>query len=147
MSDRTLALEVDVSATPAEIFRMWTTEDGVMAFFTNAAKIELREGGAYEMYFLLEAPEGSRGSEGCTIIEYEPDRHLAFTWNFPPHLSAIRDEHTRVDIKLTPLGPDRTRVELLQTGWRGGPEWDAGYAYFEQAWRQVLDNLHEHFTT
>jgi uncharacterized protein YndB with AHSA1/START domain len=143
MVDRILSLEVDASATPAELFRMWTTEEGVAAFLANAAKIELREGGAYEMYFMPDAPEGSRGSEGCTIIEYVPDRHLAFTWNFPPSLPAIRDEHTRVDIKLTPLGPVRTRVELLQTGWRSGPEWDEGYRYFDQAWREVLNNLKE----
>lgn len=145
MSDRLLSLEVDVSATPAEIFRMWTTEAGVVEFFTNAAKIELRPGGAYEMYFLLDAPEGARGSEGCTIIEFEEGRHLAFTWNFPPHLPAIRGEHTRVDITLTPLGPDRTRVELLQSGWRCGPEWNKGCKYFDEAWRQVLSNLQEHF--
>lgn len=145
MDERILAHDVDVDATPAEVYRMWTTETGVVAFFTNAAKIELRVGGAYEMYFLLDAPEGARGSEGCTIIEFEEGRHLAFTWNFPPHLAAIRDEHTRVDITLTPLGPGRTRVELLQSGWGSGPEWNAGYAYFDKAWRQVLTYLQEHF--
>lgn len=145
MGERMLSLEVDVDATSAEIFRMWTTEAGVVAFFTNAAKIELRPGGAYEMYFLLEAPEGARGSEGCTIIEFEEGRHLAFTWNFPPHMPAIREEHTRVDIRFTPLGPERTRVELTQSGWGSSPEWDAGYAYFDKAWRQVLDNLLKHF--
>lgn len=141
MDERILALDMEVDATPAELFRMWTTEEDVVKFFPEAAKIELRPGGAYEMYFSLDEPEGERGSEGCTIIEFEEGRHLAFTWNFPPSIPAIRHEQTRVDITLSPLGPDRTRVELLQTGWRCGPDWNAGYEYFDKAWRWVLNNL------
>jgi uncharacterized protein YndB with AHSA1/START domain len=144
MDDRVLELTAEVDATPAEVFALWTTPDGVVKFFPAAAKIELKPGGAYEMYFDLEAPEGERGSEGCTVIEFEEGRHLAFTWNFPPNLPAIRHEHTRVDLTLTPLGPRRSRVVLLQTGWRCGHDWNAGYDYFDKAWRWVLGNLTAH---
>lgn len=144
MDERVLELTAEIDAPAAEVFRLWSTEDGVVQFFPNAAKIELIPGGAYEMYFLLDAPEGSRGSEGCTVIEFEEGRHLAFTWNFPPSIPSIRHEQTRVDITLTPLGPERTRVELLQTGWRCGKDWNQGYDYFSKAWRTVLDRLKEH---
>jgi uncharacterized protein YndB with AHSA1/START domain len=146
MNERILELTAEIEATPAEVFRMWTTEENVVQFFPEAAKIELKPGGAYEMYFSLEEPEGQRGSEGCTVIEFEEARHLAFTWNFPPSIPAIRNEQTRVDITLTPLGEKRTRLELLQSGWRCGPEWNKGYDYFDKAWRWVLNNLKEHFS-
>ena len=145
MNERILELTAEIEATPAEVFRLWTTEEGVVKFFAEAAEIELRPGGMYEICFDLDAPAGSRGSEGCTIIEFTAGRHLAFTWNFPPSIPAIRHELTRVDVTFTALGPDRTRVELKQSGWREGGAWDEGYAYFDQAWRWVLGNLRKHF--
>ncbi len=32
-----------------------------------------------EMLFNLEAPEGSRGGEGCIILAVQPEKMLAFT--------------------------------------------------------------------
>ena len=40
----------------------------------DPARIEAEVGGAYELYFDLEQPEGMRGSEGCTVVELEPVR-------------------------------------------------------------------------
>lgn len=145
MADRELKFEVTVAASTAQVFSDWTTVAGVKSFFVKDAKIELREGGAYEMYFLLDAEAGQRGSEGCTIIEYEENRSLSFTWNFPPILPDIRHEHTRVDVSFAEHESGKTQVRLSQTGWQDGPSWDAGYSYFEEAWAWVLNNQKEKY--
>jgi len=136
-----LVKERMVHAPAAEVFAAWTTDEGVKTFLAPQALVEARVGGAFEMYFSPDAPRGSRGSEGCTILALEPDTHLAFTWNFPPLLPAIRYEYTRVDLWLEAVGEDATRVLVKQTGWRSGPEWQQGLQYFEQAWELVLDRL------
>lgn len=145
-TDRVLAKELSVPAPPSEVWNAWTTVEGVKTFFSPAARIEPRTGGAYEMYFAPDLPEGARGSEGCTIVTFNPDRELAFTWNFPPSLPSIRHEHTIVRVQLRPEGIG-TRVLLEQTGWKGGPEWERGYAYFDRVWGGVLERLAQRFRT
>lgn len=140
-TDRVVAAAVEVAAPPAEVFARWTTEDGVRTFFAPDAQLEPAPGGAYQLYFDPAAPEGSRGSEGCIIVELVPDRRLVVTWNFPPSLPTLRDGRTLVTVELEPLDGGRTRVTLRQVGFRRGAEWDEGFAYFERAWNLVLERL------
>lgn len=142
--DRVIHKEAEVDGPVKKVWDAWTTTEGVVTFFAPAAKVHLRTGGVYELYFMTEAPEGSRGSEGCTILGFDPDRSLAFTWNFPPHLP-IRDEKTSVKLLFHDLEGGRTRLELIHSGWREGPAWEQGYAYFDQAWDVVLARLQHRF--
>lgn len=144
MTDRVIELEVTVPAPPERVFAAMTTPEELARFFGRAAWVEPRVGGAFEIYFLLDAPPGSRGSEGCRILEYDPPRRLAFSWNFPPQLATIRNEHTRVVMDFTPDATGGTHVAFRQSEWQDGPDWDEGYLYFSAAWRKVLDNLVEH---
>jgi predicted enzyme related to lactoylglutathione lyase/uncharacterized protein YndB with AHSA1/START domain len=137
--------EVTVQASAHELFELWSTVEGVRTFFGPDARIELRQGGAYEIYFMPEAPEGSRGSEGCSVLEFEPERHLAFTWNFPPTLPALRDKKTRVDLWFQPISPDITQVVLKHSQWGTGGQWPRGVDYFERAWEVVLRRLVHRF--
>ena len=140
-----LTRENMVYAGIEEVFAAWTTEEGVKTFFAPQAHVDARVGGTYEMYFMPDAPEGSRGSEGCTVIEFEPNRHLAFTWNFPPTLPAIRNEHTRIDIWFTRIDDEITQLTMKQSGWKHGHDWLKGLQYFEQAWDIVLERLNKRF--
>lgn len=143
---RSLNYSTTVSATPEQVWDAWTTETGLTAFMCDAAFIEPVVGGAYEIYFDMDAPAGSRGSETCTILAYAAPHHLAFSWNFPPSMPAIRFEHTRVDLQFAPTSDGRTEVRFTQTGWQDGPAWDEGYRYFERAWRSVLHWLEQYFS-
>ncbi len=142
---RVLQKQVEVEAPAADVWSAWTTAEGARSFFAPDARIEARPGGAYEIYFALEMPEGKRGSEGCKVVAVDTGKRLAFTWNFPLSLPEIRDEHTEVAIALEPLGEKRTRVTLTATGWKPGEVWDKGYAYFEKAWDTVLTRLQSRF--
>lgn len=142
--DRTIRDETMVDAPVKETWDAWTRTEGVTTFFAPHAHVELRTGGAYEMYFMPDAPEGSRGSEGCTILGFDPDRSLAFTWNFPPHIP-IHDQRTTVKIRFHPLEEERTRVAIEHSGWKEGAAWDEGYRYFQRAWRIVLGRLQFRF--
>jgi uncharacterized protein YndB with AHSA1/START domain len=142
--EKNLLKDAVIPAGVRAVWEAWTTVKGVQTFFAPEAKIELAIGGAYEMYFMLDAPEGFRGSEGCTVIEFEPEKRLAFTWNFPPHLE-IRGEHTRVEIRLSIEDETNTKLEVRQTGWGEGKVWEEGFQYFDRAWALVLDRLKRTF--
>ena len=139
-----LTLDAIVPAPAAAVWAAWTDAAVVAAWLSPACHVEPHVGGAFEMYFMADAPPGQRGSEGCVFLALEAPRRLAFSWNFPPHLASIRDARTRVDVTLSPV-PMGTAVALRQSGWQSTGEWPAGRAYFEGAWRRVLDALVGHF--
>lgn len=144
---RAIELRAEVPAPPEAVFDAWTTVEGARTFFAPAARIEARPRGAYELLFDPSAPDGTQGSEGCTIVAIEPPRLLVFTWNAPPSIPTVRDgEHfTRVRLRFE-VSNGETVVHLAHTGWRSGKDWDEAFAYFERAWRTVLDRLVRSFT-
>ena len=99
MEERVIFGEVLVHADLKLVWDAWSTEAGVKSFFAPACKINLKPGGAYEMYFVTESPPGSRGGEGYTVIAIQPMEMLAFTWNAPPSLPTIRSHFTHVVIR------------------------------------------------
>jgi uncharacterized protein YndB with AHSA1/START domain/uncharacterized protein YciI len=140
-SDRILHVEVVAKGTPSEIWPMWTTNEGLRSFFAEDCNVELRPGGPFEIYFSKTEPYGQRGSEDCKVLSYLPNRLLSFEWNAPPKFGEIRDIRTIINVQLTPVGSDSTRVTLDQLGWGTGDNWDSLHDYFDKAWHFVLENL------
>jgi uncharacterized protein YndB with AHSA1/START domain len=80
---RAVIVETVVDASPAEVFRLWTTEQGTRSFFAPDGHVEARAGGRYEMIFNPAGdPEGARaGTRGAKVLRFEPDRRLDFEWS------------------------------------------------------------------
>jgi uncharacterized protein YndB with AHSA1/START domain/uncharacterized protein YciI len=146
---RALEKMVLVQAPVEEVWRVWTTVEGVTSTFVSEAKIELRVGGPYEWYFLTDAPAGSRGGEGCKVLSFLPMRMLSFSWNAPPSIPKLREAgaKTHVVLEFEKLEGGRTRVKFAQLGFGSGAEWDEYYAYFDRAWGSVLENLAKKFAS
>lgn len=138
--------EMLLRASLADVWNAWTTTAGCITFFAPGANVELRKDGAYEIYFVPSAPKGKRGSEGCTVLSFEPMKTLAFTWNAPPQFTALRKKRTRVELTFEAVDDEHVNVVLLQTGWGKGADWDRLRGYFERAWDQVMNNLQYRFT-
>ena len=132
-----------VNGLVSEIWKKWTTHEGLKTFFGTDNKIELKPGGAFEIYFIEKNPYGLKGSEGCQIISFLPERMLSFTWNAPPQFPDIRNhEHkTWVVMNFRIMPNTSTEVEINHLGWLDGEEWDKVYDYFDKAWDTVLDWL------
>ena len=143
--ERSLEKYVEVPASRAEVWRAWTTSEGLASFFAEDNKVELTPGGAYEMYFLAES-EKERGSEGCTVLAFSPNEMFSFSWNAPMKWPEVRRQYTRVVLTFKDLGEGRTGLHFSQTGWGTGKAWDEVYAYFESAWDTVLGRLVKRFS-
>jgi uncharacterized protein YndB with AHSA1/START domain len=145
-AERVIAAEVVVPAPVEQVWEAWATGAGAQTFLAPRCRIEARPGGAYEILFRLDAPEGQRGSEGMIVLAAQAPHLLSFTWNAPPHLPAVRAQRTHVTVRLAPAGAGHTRVTLRHDGWGEGGEWDEAFAYFERAWtRTVLPRLRHRF--
>jgi uncharacterized protein YndB with AHSA1/START domain len=146
---RAIVKEAVVQASRAEVWRVWTTSTGAQEFFAPRANISLEPFGAYEIFFLPDAPPGSRGGDDLRVLSFLPLEMLSFEWNFPPSIPSLRDTgaHTWVVVGLQDGEEGRTRVRLTHLGWREGEDWDRGFAYFERAWDVVLGRLKQRFET
>lgn len=150
-----IRLEQIVNAPISEVWKKWTTSEGVASFLETPCDIRLKQGGAYEIYFAPDAPVGSRGSEGCTVLSWVPERMLSFSWNAPPKYPGVRggDRHTFVVLEFDPMDGLTTRVRLTHDGWPSdaeagalADEWAGTHEYFEKAWPNVLEALAAKFS-
>lgn len=137
-NERTITLEITIPASRTMVWQAWTTEEGARTFFAPACKIDLKPGGAYEMYFNLDAPIGEQGGEGMILLALQPEHMLSFTWNAPPDLPSVRGQMTHVTINLDVIDPKKTRVTLKHDGWGQGGKWDQAFDYFSRAWAEVV---------
>ena len=144
--DLAIVKSVHVAATRHQVWQAWTNPAEVVKWFGRGATIDLRPGGAYEIYFLMDHPPGRRGGEGNVIQGLQPGRRLDFTWNAPPSFGALREKRTFVHLELNNRPTGGTDVSLTHFGWRAGDDWAEVHAYFEQAWNFVLRNLAQHFS-
>ena len=138
--DRFIRKEAIVEAPVEAVWHAWATEEGVR-FIAEGARIELEPGGPYEWYFSMDAPEGSRGGEGNTVLAVDPVRFIAFEWNAPPSYPEVRKQKHQVLIQLEPAGEGQTRVTLTSLGFGTGQQWKDVHTYFENAWDTVLNRL------
>ncbi len=141
--DKKINKTIIVNTTVTECWRLWTTHDGLKSFFGVDNKIELKPDGFFEIYFLMDNPEGQRGGEGNRILSYLPESMLSFSWNAPPSIPQIRNQKHRtwVVINYKQLDPEHTEVCLTHLGWLEGQKWDETYDYFNNAWEMVLDRF------
>lgn len=151
VSERTIVHQITVPLPRARVWELWTSSGGLTAWLVDQAKVELRVGGPYEIYFMKDAPVGSRGSETCRVLSFVPGRMVSFTWNAPPHLPRTRFEHTWVVVELEDAA-DGTKVTVTHTGWpasglKNEPQWEETFAYFDRAWQGVLKVLDHYART
>lgn len=144
--ERQLRFEIDLEAPIEDVWAAWTTEEGARAWFAPECRIDLLPGGAYEMYWELQRPEGQQGSDEMIVLSAQAPELLSFTWNAPVDMGDLRQQRTHVTVRLEALDGQRTRLHFCEDGWGAGDAWDERYAYFERAWAgTVLPLLAYHF--
>ncbi len=149
MNPRIIKKELVLKASLSEVWEAWTSAEGAKTFFAPGAKIELRIGGPYEVYFNLEESHGLRGGEGCVVLSYLPMEMLSFSWNAPPSIPSIRNkgEKTWVVLSLGELDGGRVKVSLSHVITQQGEDWDKYYDYFAPAWDIIMGRLALRFSS
>ena len=131
--------EITVDASVVDVWTDWTSKDGLESFFAPKAIVDLKPGGAYEIWFLPDAPEGQRGAEDGVILGLQTHKMIQYTWAMPPYMPEIRPHMTTVQMFFEPVSDSRTRVQLFHTGFGSGEAWDKGRDYFAKSWPAVMD--------
>ena len=80
------------------------------------------------------APDGAEFDWG-EVVQWDPPTRLGYLW----HIRADRTEATDVEVTFTPLGPDSTRMDIVQSGWeRLGDRAQSRRDGNDKGWRGLL---------
>jgi uncharacterized protein YndB with AHSA1/START domain/predicted enzyme related to lactoylglutathione lyase len=142
-SDQVITKSFHCNQSLDSLWWRWTTHEGLKTFFGADNKVDLKPGGAYEIYFLTDKPKGSQGTEGCTLLSILPKRMLSFSWIAPPSFPDLRKHphKTWVVVELQPVAVNETNIIITHLGFPKGEEWKPLYEYFNGAWNYVVQNL------
>lgn len=143
LADGARALRVTrmVAAPIDTVWKTWASSEGLSTALGTPVTVEPKLGGKFEIQWVPDAPEGQRGSEGCTVQAWLPSRMLAFTWNAPPQFGDLRNQHSLVVIEMEEVCHGITQVRLTHHGFGEGEDWTSVYDYFTQAWPRVMDRV------
>ena len=143
--ERAIDEKITVKANVDDVWKAWTTTEGIKTFFAPDAKVELRVDGPFEIYMNPFGAPGMKGADDMRIIGFQENKMLSFTWNAPPSLPEARKQRSIVIVRLISRGDALTDVTIHHVGWGEGGEWDKAYDYFSKAWPNVLKNLKKRF--
>ncbi len=133
-----LVIEVEVPAPVSEVWRAFSTSEGLSTWLTPEATVDLRPGGEWTARF----PGGSTG--GGTIISFVPEKEMVLAALAPDKFPHVRAERTRAVFQFESHG-NSTVVRLTQTGWKNDAEWIRAYEYLVTGNAQLLATLHKRF--
>jgi len=137
---RVVVKESRVRAPLSDVWNAWATSAGWRRMMDLEARVELRIGGPYEVMFDTDQAPGLRGSEGCEVLAFIPQRLLSFSWNAPPEFPIERARRTWVVLEFT-HDEGKTHIRLTHLGFADHGQWPEVQAYFERVWSRVTDAM------
>jgi uncharacterized protein YndB with AHSA1/START domain len=133
-----LVIEIEVPAPVSDVWRAFSTSEGLSTWLTPSAVVDLRPGGEWTAHF----PGGSTG--GGNIVSFIPEKELVIAALAPDKFPHVRAERTQATFQFEPRG-NSTVVRLTQSGWKSGPEWTQAYEYLVAGDAQLMATLHHRF--
>lgn len=142
-SSEPLVTEGFVNAPVAEVWRLFTTSEGLPKLGVAHGRADLRLGGQIQTHV---DPEGRLGDSETSVYEvlaYEPERMLALRLQRPPASFPHRETLDGLwsVLYFTPSGADVTHVRIVGLGFPDEPRSTAVRKYFEHHYRWTLDHL------
>ena len=147
--DRVLQLTVVVKATPAQVWRAFTTGEGYREWVAPVAQIDLAVDGMIEASYSASAKMGDPDNIKNRIVAYVPERMLSIRNVQAPKQLPYRELFPQISttIELEDLGQGRTRVMLTAVGYGPGTGFDTLYRHFEWGNAYTLNALKVRFDT
>jgi uncharacterized protein YndB with AHSA1/START domain len=141
--ERALVLERVIDATPAEVWRMFTTEEGAETWMAAVVEVDLRIGGAIRTNYDAQGEIGDANTITNRILCYEPERMLAIQNVEAPEGFPFAEGTvgTWTVIYFEPTDDGRTRVRMVGLGWPDTPAGEDAYRFFERGNAYALQQL------
>jgi uncharacterized protein YndB with AHSA1/START domain len=127
---RRLAKEIELAATPEQVWQAVSTPEGVSLWFVPHEHVDGE----------IEADFGGDDVQVGLVLEREPGKRIVYGAPGP-------DGEPPMTIEFLVEGGDggTTVLRLVQSGFFGGDDWEAEYDGFGRGWTVFLHNLAEYF--
>ncbi len=140
---RVLVTETTLEAPVDEVWRLFTTREGVESWMVPQAEVDLRVGGSLRTHYDPQGRLGDAKTITNTILSYEPRRMLSmratgFPKDFPFRKAT---EGTWSVLYFEELPGQRTQLRLVGLGYGDDPESREAYAFFEKGNAWTLEQL------
>lgn len=140
--DRVVVVSEGLPLSREKAFRLFTQESELQTWLCEAAKVEPRIGGRYELFWNPNDPEND-STLGCRFTAFLPEALIGFQWRSPRQFKAFANAadpltHVVVSFHETSGG---TVVTLVHSGWRSSTEWADAAAWQEMAWKRAFQAL------
>lgn len=146
--DKIIYHSISLKCNPQKAFEMFAIGKNLEKWLTEAADVEPKVGGKYELFWNPEDKEND-STIGCEVLAIHPSRFISFEWKGPKQFRHFMNEVrplTNVVVFFIPC-QDYTEVHLLHTGWRDTPEWEEARQWFNKAWAISLSELQKQMET
>ncbi len=132
--ERVLQQSVVVNASLEEVWKTFTTSEGLRTFVAPVITVELKTGGDWFANYKVGAKVGDPGTIHNTVLNYLPMEmfsiKIGLTEFFPKEL---RDANSLFEvITFKEVGPQQVRVTSSVVGWQKGADWDKTYEFFRR---------------
>ena len=141
--------EAVIAAPVAEVWKVWTTKEGIESWMVAKTDIDLRIGGTWRTSYNKSSNLDDDESIRHTILAFDPMKMFSMQtvkspkgFRFP---NAILKTWTVVYFE--PLGESRTKVSAHMLGFTEDEESQKMRAFFEAGNRTTLDNLVKKYQT
>ena len=146
-TDEAILTEDVVNAPVEEVWKAWTTKEGIESWMVTKADIELKVGGMWRTSYSSDSNLNDDASIHHVVLAFDPGRMLSFRTVKPPLKfpwpSAIVQTWTVV--YLEPVSPAQTKVTIRMLGYRDEDELRQMRAFFETGNRMTLNALKKKF--
>lgn len=141
------AQSIVVPADVSQVWRVFTTKEGLMSWAVPFADIDLRVGGVWESSYEADAKVGDTGNIKNRILAYLPERMMALKAESAPpdfaHPEVLADVFSVLEFE--PLDGGHTRIRIYGVGYKDTPAHQAVRDFFREANGWSLEMLYKHF--
>ena len=143
--DRTMRLTIDIPASPAQVWHVFSTADGWKMMSVKTAYVDFREGGVIRLNYREGSPKGDADNIENQIVAFVPERLLVFRNVHAPRGFKDGELFGRVTtvLAIEPLAGGGSRVTLSGDGYGPSTEFQALYGKFLTGNAYTLTSLRD----
>lgn len=143
MADRSLIQEAVIDAPVAEVWRLFTTDEGVREWMAPRVKVDLRVGGELRTSYNADSTLDDEDTIVNRVLSYLPGRMIAIR-NVQAPTSLQHGELFKQAwsvVSFDAVDEQRTNVRIAGLNYGEGPQWDVLYDHFDKGNAYLLGVL------
>jgi uncharacterized protein YndB with AHSA1/START domain len=133
--DKVLQLSIIVPATVKEVWKLFTTDEGLEKWIAPVAKIDMKIGGSIRTNYDSNKTVDDSSSIKLDIINYIEYEMLTLKVNLNnsfPAEAKKEDKNLQEILQFVKVGEHETKIISTMVGWGQGSHWDKAYSFFEK---------------